>query len=74
VKTQFGCCLCGEDDFRCLEFHHLDPSEKSSSMGKISHGHRWGVVEEELAKCEVYCANCHAILTYEAGHRLVRRK
>ena len=49
-----SCRDCGSADH--LQFHHLDPSEKTS--------HRiwgWSVprIEAELAKCVVLCKGCH---------------
>lgn len=43
-----------------FEFHHLDPSQKEMSWGKmriISKIKR----EKELNKCVMLCANCHRI-------------
>ena len=31
-------------------------------------------IKEELSKCEVVCANCHAIITYENKHYAVHKK
>lgn len=56
------CNRCGFDNPIALVFHHSDPSLKEISVSKaISNG--WGKdrIIKEIAKCEVVCANCHAI-------------
>lgn len=53
------CSVCSYD--RCpeaLDFHHIDPSTKSFEIsGRMSK--RWSVIEDELKKCVLLCANCH---------------
>jgi hypothetical protein len=64
-KQQFQCCVCGESDTSCLDFHHLDPTKKDF---EISDGYqRFGkkILVEELNKCACLCANCHR--KYHAG-------
>jgi transposase len=55
------CALCGFDDHpAALQFHHLDPSNKSFhlSEGGLSRGIAQSRAEAE--KCVLLCANCHA--------------
>ncbi len=49
-------CSCGESDFRCLDFHHIDKKEFEISIAM-----RYGLnkVIKEIEKCRVICANCH---------------
>lgn len=50
------CTDCGESDLLVLEFDHLrDKLKNVASLMKFS----WARIEEEIAKCEVVCANCH---------------
>jgi hypothetical protein len=51
------CVDCGETDPVVLEFDHL--REKSFNIGKALHDRNWQSVLDEIAKCEVVCANCH---------------
>ena len=54
------CVDCGETDVTVLEFDHEDPSSKRTVVGAIARGgYPWAVVEAELVKCKVRCANCH---------------
>ena len=60
------CQLCSYDrHIAALEFHHLDPAEKS--FGLAQRGITRGIdeVRKEAAKCILLCANCHAEV--EAG-------
>lgn len=52
------CLLCGYD--RCpasLHFHHINSFEKSYSISECTN---WRQIREELPKCVLVCANCHA--------------
>ena len=65
-KKEQRCAKCGNDDHRVLEFDHIDRSTKSFNIGDIaSKGYSIKRLQEEIDKCEVLCANCHRIKTYE---------
>lgn len=60
--SKFGskCHRCGYSEFPCsLHFHHLNKNEKDPNFQQ-SRG--WAVerLDEELKKCVLLCANCHA--------------
>ena len=57
------CCdHCGMDRWECLDFHHTDPSNKKMSVNHLVKGrYRTEVIQEEIDKCQVLCANCHRI-------------
>jgi hypothetical protein len=67
VKEHSGRCrLCGYD--RCmaaLQFHHLDPKQKSFSVSRRGITRTIAEVRAEARKCVLLCANCHAEV--EAG-------
>lgn len=53
------CSRCGYN--RCnaaLEFHHLDPQQKSFSLAS-NHSRSWKTIQKELDKCILVCSNCH---------------
>ena len=64
-QAQRGCLVCGCTDVRCLEFHHRDPSTKLFAVSQAVVGKALKTIEEEMAKCDVICANCHRILHEE---------
>lgn len=52
------CVDCGESDPVVLEFDHIE--DKEHGIAELLHWHvRWALIEAEIAKCEVRCANCH---------------
>lgn len=57
LKTH--CIKCGEDRPCVIEFHHVNPSEKSINIGKINPRKSFAVIEEEVLKCVCLCRNCH---------------
>ena len=51
------CTDCGEQDPVVLEFDHL--RDKSFDIGQALSYRNWQSILDEIAKCEVVCANCH---------------
>jgi len=51
------CLDCGEPDPVVLEFDHTGHKHFDVGAGLVHY--RWSLVLEEMAKCEVVCANCH---------------
>jgi len=64
------CVQCGNVDYRVLDFDHIDPASKVDSIsGLVSRGSAWWRIEAELQKCQLLCANCHRIKTFEKQAR-----
>ena len=56
-----GCILCGYDRFPgALQFHHLDPAQKSFALSVQGVARSLEKARAEAAKCVLMCANCHA--------------
>lgn len=48
-----------------MHFDHLDADEKVGNISKmISDRNSYRLLIEEIMKCDVVCANCHAIRTH----------
>ena len=59
------CVDCGESDPIVLEFDHL--RDKKFPISKGLTDRNWNDVLDEIAKCEVVCANCHRRRTAKRG-------
>lgn len=64
LRAEMGCARCSNHDLRVLQFHHRDPSTKAYSVANMK-SMRWERILEEIAKCDVLCANCHSIEHFE---------
>jgi hypothetical protein len=68
-KAERGCSVCGERDYICLDFHHINKEEKSRRLHFSRKGNRdrrgnWLQLSykdmiNELGKVIVICSNCH---------------
>lgn len=68
LVTEAGgaCLLCGYA--RCLnalQFHHVEPGSKNFHLAHRGHSRSIARSREEMRKCVLLCANCHAEV--EAG-------
>jgi hypothetical protein len=61
------CVDCGEDDLRVLDFDHRQGVVKRANIARMLASVSWKVIETEIAKCDVRCANCHRRRTSERG-------
>lgn len=67
IKLERGCARCGYNEHpAALDFNHLDPTEKAFRISSDVTSLEKTLLEIE--KCEVLCANCHRIHTYEQNH------
>jgi len=53
------CVDCGESDPIVLEFDHVRGDKKRPLAKLIRQGLSARTIEDEIAKCDVRCANCH---------------
>lgn len=68
IKLKSGCVDCGYNARpEALQFDHVDPATK---LFGIARGMTYSIemIMAEIAKCEVRCANCHAIRSMREGH------
>jgi hypothetical protein len=63
-KRANPCQICGESDIRCLDFHHIDPSNKGREASEWASRGRLQHLIGEIGKCIVVCSNCHRKLTF----------
>lgn len=58
-KLTLSCIYCGEAHPTCLDFHHRNPAEKVETVSNIFNTRGLKALWDEIAKCDVICANCH---------------
>jgi hypothetical protein len=64
IKLERGCADCGYRAHpAALEFDHLPGTQKVAGVALLATRHNRRRLYEEIAKCEVVCANCHRIRT-----------
>lgn len=52
-----------------MHFDHRDAHTKVKAIATLTRNTvAWARVEAEIAKCDLVCANCHAIRTWERKH------
>jgi hypothetical protein len=57
------CLDCGNNyPIECMDFDHIN-GEKLYNVSKMVHHCSTNAMLNEIAKCEVVCANCHRIRT-----------
>jgi len=67
IKVTLGCFDCGYNAHpAALDFDHLEEDSKIRSISDmIRAGASWTELGKEIDKCDIVCANCHRIRTYE---------
>lgn len=73
MKMERGCADCGYNAHpAALQWDHRDGADKdraASAGGRaFALGWAWERILAEIAKCDVVCANCHAVRTAERGY------
>jgi hypothetical protein len=57
MKQRGSCAMCSEDHPACLDFHHVDPSQKSVDVARCN---SIKALIRETQKCVLLCRNCHS--------------
>ena len=66
IKEKSGCVDCGEKyPHYMLDFDHIPGFEKIGNVADVVTNYSWKKGMEELEKCEIVCANCHRIRSYQ---------
>jgi hypothetical protein len=64
VLKEALCIDCGYGNWIALELDHRDPSKKYDAVTRmVNDGTTLERIKEEIEKCDIVCANCHAIRT-----------
>lgn len=65
-----SCVDCGNSNIVVLEFDHITNNKKLDISRMRSQSYSLKAIQEEINKCEVRCANCHRIVTYNRRNNL----
>ena len=66
LKSTTPCADCGGTFHpTAMTWDHLPGSEKVADVSNLIQGGRTLQAREEMGKCELVCANCHAVRSYE---------
>ena len=68
LKSSMKCLICSEKRIACLEFHHRDPGKKEKAISAILKEWSKKRILAEIAKCDVFCKNCHAVFHWEENN------
>jgi hypothetical protein len=47
-----------------MEFDHFEGNKVKDVSTMVSQGLGWSTIKSEIEKCEIVCANCHRIRTF----------
>lgn len=62
LKAQCSCVKCGDKRGYLLDYHHINPNTKKANISRLlvnTYDINNPIVQEEIKKCIVLCANCH---------------
>lgn len=59
------CVDCGESDYRCLDFDHVNGNKFACVSSMAWRGFKIQTIEKEIDKCVTRCANCHRRRHYD---------
>ena len=57
--AEHPCIRCGERDPLVLTFHHVRGEKKTNVSQMVNQGYSIRLIQEEIDKCDILCANCH---------------
>lgn len=76
LKEASPCTDCGHKfPYFVMDFDHRDSTTKVADVSTLVKGTgRWSLVETEIAKCDLVCANCHRLRTYQGDNNYRTRR
>jgi len=67
IKMETGCIKCGYKEHPvALDFDHIDSATKEFTIGTAYTSVSLKRLYKEIDKCQVLCANCHRIKTFQS--------
>ena len=69
LKSKLECSQCGFSHPATLQFHHKNDDKTDTVSRMVNKNSNVETIMAEIAKCDVLCANCHAIHHWENDHK-----
>ena len=68
LKSNTPCMDCKQSyPYYVMDFDHRDPTQKVAHIQKMCTSASWERLLQEIDKCDIVCANCHRIRTFNQG-------
>lgn len=68
LKEDRPCVDCnGRFHHSAMQWDHLPGTKKRGNVSEMYVNCGMQTILDEIAKCELVCANCHAVRTYQRG-------
>lgn len=75
MKLEKGCIDCGYNSHpEALEYDHISDNKEFSVSRAIAMGYSMKRIETEISKCELVCANCHRVRTFNRRMTILSSK
>ena len=58
-KKSLKCSICSESHPAIIDFHHKEGKKEKGVSQMLVDGYSIDRIKQELAKCDILCANCH---------------
>ena len=71
IKENSSCVDCGESNPIVLEFDHVRGKKRGNVSDMMRQSYSTDTIQKEIDKCDVRCANCHRIKTFERSQNIV---
>ena len=64
-KKKYSCLDCGLFfHFSAMDFDHITEDKEWGIARMVNNAYSLETIKKEIAKCELVCANCHRVRTY----------
>lgn len=70
---EHACVDCGQKNPVMLEFDHVRGTKTNEISNLLGNRAQWDKIEQEIAKCDVRCANCHRLVTAKRANQRMYR-
>jgi hypothetical protein len=75
IKEDNPCTDCGEYyHYSQMDFDHIDGKKKHNISRVANSAVSIKTIKDELRKCELVCANCHRLRTWQRLNKVVQYK